>query len=96
MKLVLVVVEKERQEDVGRVLRQCAITGFSLFPSVFGSGGTGTHLGNRVFPGENVMFMVLVNRLQCAGVVEALTAFAAGLRREEAFKVISTDAEVII
>ncbi len=96
MKLVLVVIEKERQDDVGRVLEQSAISGYSVFPSVFGRGESGSHFGNRIFPGENVMFMALVSRPQVEGVVAALRTFGSGLRSEEAFKVIALDADVVI
>lgn len=96
MKMVLVVVAKERVADMERVLQRCALAGYSLFPSVFGKGETGTHLGTRVFPGENVMFMALVNRLQFDGVVMALKDFGATLPPEDAFKVIGLDASVVI
>lgn len=73
MNLVVIVVARERQDDVIAVLDRAGVSGYSIIPHVLGRGVTGPHLGTRAFPGDNSMVVALV------GAVE-LDAARTGLR----------------
>jgi len=96
MKMVVAVIEQERQAEVAELIQRHAAGGYSVIPSVFGKGETGAHFGNRTFPGENSLIMALVSKAEFEGVSAALRGFAAGLRTEEAFKVIALDADIVV
>jgi hypothetical protein len=72
MKLLVVVVDRERVGDVTTLLDGMGVTGYSLLPTVLGRGETGAHLGSRAFPGENAMVLALVVPSQAAGLTEGL------------------------
>jgi hypothetical protein len=72
MKLLVVVVDRERVGDVTTLLDGMGVTGYSLLPTVLGRGETGAHLGSRAFPGENAMVLALVLPSQAAGLTEGL------------------------
>lgn len=92
MKMLVVVVEKARQEELLTLLREHGVSGFSVIPSVFGHGETGSHFGNRVFPGENTMIIALISRTALDALSQLLRTFAASLRAEEPFKATALDA----
>jgi hypothetical protein len=96
MKMLVAVVEKERQTEFLDLLQGASISGYSVIPSVFGQGETGAHFGNRTFPGENAMVIALLTREELAGLGDRLRGFAARLRAEEAFKVIALDADILV
>jgi hypothetical protein len=95
MKLLVVIVDHQRLEDLLAVLRRSGITGYSVVPSVFGAGETGRHLGTRAFPGENTMVFALVSKLEFEGLRAELQRFGEGLGAGEAFKVMGLDAEAL-
>jgi FAD/FMN-containing dehydrogenase len=93
VKLLVTVVERTRQDELIAVLKRCAVTGYSVIPSVFGAGETGAHFGTRAFPGENVMVLALISRLELDGLKQELDRFEKGLRPGEAFKALALDAD---
>lgn len=72
MRLLVVVVDRERAGDVTALLDGVGVTGYSLLPTVLGRGETGAHLGSRAFPGENAMVLALVAPAEAAGLTEGL------------------------
>ena len=82
MKLLVVVVDRERVGDITALLDGRGVTGYSLLPTVLGRGETGAHLGSRAFPGENAMVLALVVPSEAAGLTEGLrelkTSFLSG------------------
>lgn len=72
MKLLVVVVDRERVGDITALLDGMGVTGYSLLPTVLGRGETGAHLGSRAFPGENAMVLALVVPSEAAGLTEGL------------------------
>ena len=82
MRLLVVVVDRERVGDITALLDGMGVTGYSLLPTVLGRGETGAHLGSRAFPGENAMVLALVVPSEAAGLTEGLrelkTRFLAG------------------
>jgi hypothetical protein len=72
MRLLVVVVDRERVGEVTALLDGLGVTGYSLLPTVLGRGETGAHLGSRAFPGENAMVLALVASAEAAGLTEGL------------------------
>ena len=72
MRLLVVVVDRERVGDVTALLDGVGVTGYSLLPTVLGRGETGAHLGSRAFPGESAMVLALVAPAEAAGLTEGL------------------------
>ena len=82
MRLLVVVVDRERVGDITSLLDAERVTGYSLLPTVLGHGETGTHLGTRAFPGENAMVLAMVEGEQAisltAGLREVKRTFLSG------------------
>ena len=72
MRLLVVVVDRDRAGDVTALLDRVGVTGYSLLPTVLGRGETGAHLGSRAFPGENAMVLALVPAAQATSLSEGL------------------------
>ena len=82
MRLLVVVVDRERVGDITSLLDGEGVTGYSLLPIVLGHGETGAHLGTRAFPGENAMVLAMVGAEQAisltAGLREVKRTFLSG------------------
>jgi len=96
MKLAVVTVDKERKGDVVEVFERAAVTGYSLIPSVLGSGQTGKHLGTRAFPGDNAMVLALVPAAQLEAVQDGLRALQAELRPGQGLMAFRMEAEPLL
>lgn len=72
MRLVVVVVDRERAGEVTSLFDAGGVTGYSLLPDVLGRGESGGHFGTRAFPGENAMVLALVPHAQATGLTDAL------------------------
>ena len=72
MRLLVVVVDRDRVGEVTALLDGAGVTGYSLLPTVLGRGETGVHLGSRAFPGENTMVLALVGPAEAAGLTDGL------------------------
>jgi hypothetical protein len=95
MKLLVTIIDRRRLDPLLAVLRRCAIAGYSVIPGVVGAGASGLHLGTRAFPGENVMVLTLVSKLEFEGLRGELTRFGGTLAADEAFKVMALDADAL-
>lgn len=96
MKLAVIAVDKERQDEVIAVLDRAGVAGFSLFPSVLGRGETGAHFGNRAFPGDNAMIVALVTAAQLDQVRRELQDLSTRLRPGQGLMAIGMDAEKLV
>ena len=72
MRLLVVVVDRDRVGEVTALLDGVGVTGYSLLPTVLGRGETGAHLGSRAFPGENAMVLALVPPAQATSLTGGL------------------------
>jgi hypothetical protein len=88
MKLLMVLVDSNHQEDVEKLLEDHDVPGFTSLPNVLGKGVSGRKFGNRAFPGSNTMYFAAVDETICrtlcgelralderGGPEEGLTAF---------------------
>jgi len=96
MKLAVVTVDKDRKGDVVDVFERAGVTGYSLIPSVLGSGQTGKHLGTRAFPGDNAMVLALVPVAQLEAVQNGLRALHAELRPGQGLMAFRMEAEPLL
>jgi len=96
MKLAVVTVDKERKGDVVEVFERAGVTGYSLIPSVLGSGQTGKHLGTRAFPGDNAMVLALVPAAQLEAVQDGLRALHEELRPGQGLMAFRMEAEPLL
>ncbi|MGE0556104.1 MAG: PG0541 family transporter-associated protein [Gemmatimonadales bacterium] len=96
MKLTVVTVDKERKGDVVELFERAGVTGYSLIPSVLGSGQTGKHLGSRAFPGDNAMLLALVPAAQLETLQRGLRALEQELRPGQGLMAFKMDAEQLL
>lgn len=57
-KLVFVIYNSALESEFMRSLQECSVTGFTKFEKVSGSGNSGSHFGDKIWPGVNSMVMV--------------------------------------
>lgn len=96
MKLVVVVVDRARQEEALEVLERAGVEGFSLVGGVHGRGETGGHFGTRAFPGDNTMIWTVVPADRLPRVRDGLAALQGVVRAGEGLMAFSADAERLV
>ncbi len=96
MKLLVVVVDRDRVGEVTSLLDGAGVTGYSLLPDVLGKGETGAHLGTRAFPGENAMVLALVPPAGAAGLTEGLRDIKHGFLPGQGLMAFSLDANPLV
>jgi Nitrogen regulatory protein P-II len=96
MKLVVVVVDRERTGEITALFDGGGVTGYSLLPDVLGRGETGAHLGTRAFPGENAMVLALVPAEQAAGLTEQIRELKRSFRATQGLMAFTLDAVPLV
>ncbi len=93
MKLLMILVDEERKEELEVALRHAGVTGYSEIPKVTGLGTTGPRLGSGAFPKTSAAIFTVVE--------DAAVAPLAALLKErckecgERFKVITWGVEEV-
>ena len=93
MKLVLVLCDTSRSQEIIKFLESHGATGYTEIPMVLGAGATGKHMDSRAWPGRGCMLFTLVEREKADGLIEALEEFHGSLEEGEGFRIFSLDAE---
>jgi len=93
MKMVMLVVEETRKEQLEVVLEQSGVAGYTELSRAAGRGTTGPRLGSRAFPRTSAVIFTVLS-------AEALAGLRATLRRfcedcGERLKMIAWDVEEI-
>ncbi len=71
MEFLIIVCSATLQDEVSMLFEKLMITGFTHLPQATGAGkGGGIRLNDEVWPGENSMYMIAVDKKQ-AGEVKA-------------------------
>jgi hypothetical protein len=96
MKLLMVFVDSDHEDDVKRSLDEASVPGCTEFPSVFGKGVTGRKMGTRAFPGSSTLFLTAVDRAEVASLVRGLEHLKNERFTEEALKVYALDTEELL
>ena len=64
MKLLMLIVDEEKKEQLEVLLNRFGVVGYTELPSATGSGTSGLRLGSRAFPKTSaVIFTVLSNEV---------------------------------
>ena len=94
MKLVLVLCDTSKSQEVMKLLESHGATGYTEVPMVLGAGVTGKHMDSRAWPGRGCMLFTLVERAKSDGLIGALKGFHKRLQEGEGFRIFSMDAEM--
>ena len=60
-KLFFIFVDADRATDVGRLLDDCELPGYTEITGVLGKGATGKKFGSRAFPGSSTLYLAAVD-----------------------------------
>lgn len=74
MKLLMILVDSNHQEEVERLLEDHEIPGFTELPNVLGKGVSGRKFGSRAFPGSNTLYFAAVDGTICQTLCKELKA----------------------
>ena len=96
MKLLMIMVDSNHQEDVDRLLEAHNIQGYTELPNVLGKGASGKKLGSRAFPGSNTLYFTVVDGTICKTLCAELQALDAKCGPEEGLTAFILDAEKVV
>jgi hypothetical protein len=68
MKLLMLIVDEERKEELEVFLHRAGVTGYTELPGALGVGSTGQRLGSRAYPKTSAVIFTIVE----GDVVESL------------------------
>lgn len=74
MKLLMVLVDSNHQEEVEKLLEDHEVPGFTELPNVLGKGVSGRKFGSRAFPGSNTLYFAAVDGTICQTLCTELRA----------------------
>ncbi len=91
MKMVLMVVNDTRREELEVALEEAGVTGYTELPHAAGLGSTGPRLGSRAFPRTSAVIFTFVPDAALGGLREKLRDFCAA--SGERLRLVAWDAE---
>lgn len=77
MKLLMLIVDGDRKEEVEVLLGRAGVTGFTEIPGVVGRGETGLKLGSGAFPKTSAVIFTFVDDAGLAEISRQVKAFCA-------------------
>jgi hypothetical protein len=96
MKLLMIMVDSNHQEEVERILDAHQVPGYTELPDVLGKGVSGLKLGSRAFPGSNTMYFTVIEGDMCKTLCTELQALDAKCGPEEGLTAFILDAEKVV
>lgn len=60
MKLLMLIVEAEKREELEALLNRAGVVGFTEIPRAMGVGSTGTRMGSRAFPRTSAIIFTVI------------------------------------
>jgi|APFre7841882654_1041346.scaffolds.fasta_scaffold96444_3 hypothetical protein len=90
-KLLMLVVEESRKEEVEVFLDRAGVLGYTEIPHALGVGATGPRLGSRAFPKTSAIIFTVLEADALGRIVEGIRAFCGECG--ERLKMLSWDAE---
>jgi hypothetical protein len=96
MKLLMIMVDSNHQEDVERILDAHDVPGYTELPNVLGKGVSGRKLGSRAFPGSNTLYFTVIGADTCKTLCAELHALDARCGPEEGLTAFILDAEKVV
>jgi hypothetical protein len=96
MKLLMILVDSNHQEDVEKILEAHQLPGYTEVPNVLGKGESGRKFGNRAFPGSSNMYFAAVDGDICQTLCAELRDLDERAGPEEGLKAFILDAELVV
>lgn len=96
MKLLMIMVDADRREDVEKLLDRYEVSGHTEIPNVLGKGESGRKLGSRAFPGSSTLFFTVVPRDTYEALCGELKALDAKSDPDEGLTVFKLNAEKVV
>jgi hypothetical protein len=96
MKLLMILVDSNHQEDVEKILEAHRVPGYTEVPNVLGKGESGRKLGSRAFPGSSNMYLTALDGGTCETLCADLKALDERAGPEEGLKAFILDAELVV
>jgi hypothetical protein len=96
MKLVMMVVDENYQDDVERILETHEVTGYTELPQVLGKGVSGRRLGSRAYPGSSTLYFTVVGAEASKALYADLVDLDAESGPDEGLTVFSLNAEMVV
>jgi hypothetical protein len=96
MKLLMIMVDSNHQEDVERILEAHEVPGYTEFPNVLGKGQSGRKFGSRAFPGSNTLYLTVIGGDTCKTLCAELRALDEKSGPEEGLTAFILDAETVV
>ena len=96
MKLVMIMVDSNHQEDVEKILDANGVAGYTELPNVLGKGQSGRKFGNRAFPGSNTLYFTVVGGEAYEALRAELKALDAKSGPEEGLTAFILNTEVVV
>jgi len=96
MKMVMMIVDADHDEDIERLFEECDVPGYSEIPNVLGKGTTGRKLGSRAFPGSSTLYFAALEDHCIERLKEELTALRDARGPKEGLKAFVLDTEELL
>jgi len=96
MKLLMILVDSNHQEDVDKILDAYNVKGYTEVPNVLGKGVSGRKLGSRAFPGSNTLYFTVVEGNMCETLCAELKALDEKSGPEEGLTAFILDTERVV
>jgi hypothetical protein len=94
MKMVMIVVDEARKEELEVVLERAGVAGYTELSRASGRGSTGPRLGSRAFPGTSAVIFSILPRGRLAGLAATLREFCEDCDMRP--KVVAWDVEEVL
>lgn len=75
MKMVMIVVDEARKEELEVVLERAGVAGYTELSRASGRGTTGPRLGSRAFPGTSAVIFSILSAERLAGLATTIRDF---------------------
>lgn len=83
MEFLIIVCSATLQDEVDQLFESLGVTGYTHIPEATGSGkGGGTRLNDEVWPGENSMYLIAVERSKADAIKSWVRRYREGVLRE--------------
>jgi hypothetical protein len=78
MKLLMLIVDEAKKEELEVFLNRAGVVGYTEIPHALGVGSTGPRLGSRAFPRTSAVIFTVIEAEALAGLVRDVKAYCRG------------------
>lgn len=75
MKLLMMIIDEARKEELEVLLQRAGVEGFTEIPHAFGLGTTGQRLGSRAYPKTSAIIFTLIDEARVEALREQIHAY---------------------